>query len=432
MKRPRSWEGLKLGGGAVALIAIGLYVASRFVSPAPPNSIRIAAGPLGGAYEIFAVGYAKSLEKHGIALEVVKTRGAIENLAMLRAGDVDLALVQTGLADPLEDGSIRSLGSLFHEPLWLFVRNDIRVNRISQLDGMRLEVGKVGSGTRALAAHILELNDVTETSATWLSLGASERLDALGEQRPDAIFAVGSVMSPSVRELLADPRLRLQGIDRAEAYTRVDHSISKVVLPEGVIDFALNVPSEDTVLISAMGELLIAEDLHPALIDVVLQSAADVHQRGDIFSEPGDMPSPRYIDVPLSPEAERYFEHGPPFLQRYLPFWAATQIDRLKVMLIPIVALLFPLVRIFPPTYRWRVRSRIYRWYGELRGADPVPGVSLDARAVDERIEAVSRIEHEVAQLPTPPSYAAELYALRLHVAFVKERLVARRETIVG
>jgi len=428
MAHPRGWEGAKLGVGALLLLVLGFYLASRFVSPAPPRTIEMAAGPEGGAYELFARGYAHFLEGHGIELRIHHSSGAIENLAMLRAGQTDVALGQTGLADPKGDGAIRSLGTLFHEPVWLFLRRSVEIERLSDLRGRRLDLGPSGSGTRALTGKLLALSGVTADTSDWLDLTGAEREVALAQDGIDAIFAVGSVDSPSIRSMLVHPELRLHEIERAEAHTRIDRSLTRVILPEGVIDFAGNLPARDTVLLSAMGELLVTEDLHPALIDLLLQAAASVHAKGDLFAEPGMLPSPRWVDLPLSPEAERYFKYGPPFLQRYLPFWAATQIDRLKVMLIPIIALLVPLVRIFPPTYRWRVRSRIYRWYRELREADPDPGVALGSEEIERRREAVARIEHEVAQLPTPTSYAAELYSLRLHVDFVRNRLDARRD----
>ncbi|MAI78374.1 MAG: C4-dicarboxylate ABC transporter substrate-binding protein, partial [Deltaproteobacteria bacterium] len=157
--------------------------------------------------------------------------------------------------------------------------------------------------------------------------------------------------------------------------------------------------------------------------DLLLQAATRIHGQGDLFSEPGRFPSQRWVDLPLDPDAERYFKYGPPFLQRYMPFWAATQVDRLKVMLIPLIALLLPLIRVFPPTYRWRVRSRIYRWYRELRLAETMETDVLGDDEIALRLAEVDRIEAEVSKVETPTSYAEELYSLRLHVEFVRRQL---------
>jgi len=425
---PRSWEGLRLGAAIAAVLAVGFFVASRFVSPAPPRTIQMAAGPASGAYALFAERYGDALHEYGITLRIEHTPGSEENLALLRSGRAELGFVQTGVASASDQTGLQALGSVLHEPLWLFLRSDLEAPRLSALRGLLIDVGSPGSGTRALTESLLRLNGVTSESSTWVDRGESGWEQALADGELDAIFLVSSIDSPRLRALFEHPGLRLRATPRAEAYTRVNRSLSRVVLPEGVVDFARNVPATDTELVSAMGQLVAGPNLHPALVDLLLQAARDVHGRGDVFAEPGTMPTPHFIDLPLHTDAERFYLHGPPFLQRYLPFWAATQIDRLMVMLIPVIALLIPLLRVFPPTYRWRIRSRIYRWYRELREADPTPGVVIDAGELAERLTTIARIEEEVAKVPVPPSYAAELYSLELHIEFVRRRLNAIHE----
>ena len=210
----RSWEGLRLGVGAVLVLAVAFWLASRFVSPAPPRQIEIASGAAGGAYAMFAERYGSALAEHGIELAVRHTSGSVENLELLQAGEVDVALVQTGVADPDETDGLQSLGALFHEPLWLFVEKDLPFERLSDLRGLRSDVGPEGSGTRALASRLLTMTDVTAANSTWTGFDAEERQRAIVESRLDALFAVGSVRSPEVRRFLADDRLRLQDLRR--------------------------------------------------------------------------------------------------------------------------------------------------------------------------------------------------------------------------
>lgn len=420
-----SRDGLKLGVIAIAVVLIGFGIAQRYVSPAPPDTIRMATGESDGAYHLFAERYRERLARNGIEIEIVETLGSVDNLQRLRAGEVDVALVQSGVGDPAVDAALRSLGSVFHEPLWIFLRRDLGIGLVSGLRGRRIQIGPEGSGTRVLAAQILGHNGIDATDAVWLGDRGHDAADALLAGDADAVFLVGSADSPVVASLLGDRRAVLLDMQRAEAYTRRDRSLSQVTLPRGVVDMTRDLPPTDVTLVAAVGELVVGPDFHPALVDLMLQAAGSVHGPGDVFAEPGLFPSPRWIDLPLSPEAERHFEHGPPFLQRYLPFWAATQVDRLKVMLIPLIALLVPLIRIFPPTYRWRVRSRIYRWYRELRLAEPTGMEHAGEDALRARLDDVDRIEAEAAKVPTPTSYAEELYALRLHIAFVRDRIEA-------
>jgi TRAP transporter TAXI family solute receptor len=404
------------------VVVVGFVVAYRWVQPAPPRTLVLAAGEEGGAYALFASRYREFLSGYGITLEIRYSAGSVENLALLREGEADAALVQGGIADPEASSGLLSLGGVFYEPLWVFVRAGVEAETLAQLAGMRIGVGAEGSGTRALVSRLLEANGVTRDSATWVPAAGEEAMAALRSGELDALLLVASAQSPVVRSLLDTQGLRLLGMERAEAYTRLWRFLSRVVLPEGVIDLAGNVPTTDTVLVSSVAGLVARDDFHPALVDLFLQGMKEIHGVGGLLEEPGEFPSPRHMELPLSPEADRFYRYGPSFLQRYLPFWAATQIDRLKVMLIPLIALLIPLVRVLPPTYRWRVRSRVYRWYGELRELDPGAG-ELDAPERERRLADIDRIEREVTGVSTPLSYASELYNLRLHISLVRQKL---------
>jgi hypothetical protein len=246
---------------------------------------------------------------------------------------------------------------------------------------------------------------------------------ALKEQRIDAAFFVASPRSSAVRKLLKDEQVTLLSFDRAEAYTRVYRFLSSVKLPEGVLDFEANLPNEDKTLLAATASLVAREDLHPALVDLLLQAASEVHGPGGMFEQPGEFPSTLYLDYPLNSDAKRYFKYGPPFLQRYLPFWAANLIERAKVMLLPFIALLFPLFKIMPPTYRWRVRSRIYRWYRELLALDLAIRPGRSPKQIEEDLADLDRLENEVRKVSIPLSYADELFALRFHIEMVREKI---------
>ena len=407
----------------IILIILGFFIASKFVSPAPPHTISLASGQPGGAYSLFAQQYRDELAKNEIDLEVLYTQGTVENLELLAQGAVDIAIVQSGVADPARREDLLSLGSIFLEPLWVFVPKDSPTTLLSELSGLRLEVGPEGSGTRALVRQILALNGIGENDAIWLSSNSADAAIAITHGQAEAVFLAGSVDSPVIRTLIAREDTRILDIQRADAYTRLDRSFSKVILPEGVVDLRENIPPEDKRLVSTAAELVVGPDFHPALVDLLLQAATQIHGEGDLFAEPGTFPNPRWIDLPLDPDAERYFEYGPPFLQRYMPFWAATQVDRLKVMLIPLLALLLPLARVFPPTYRWRVRSRIYRWYRQLRLADITGLDDLSDTEINSKLAQLDGIAAEVAKVETPTSYAEELYSLRLHIDFVRRTL---------
>ncbi len=417
-------EHIGIFGPAVLVALLGFLLAYQFVDPAPPNQLVISTGGEDGAYYLFGQRYQEIFSQERIQLEVRESAGSIENIQRLEAGEVDAAFVQGGTGSLARSGKLRSLGSLFFEPIWLFHRRDLPLSRISQLQGKRIAVGREGSGTRALALQLLADNSIDDSTSDLQALGGQTAADALIGNRADAAFFVASPRSPLIRALLEHDDISLMSFERADAYTRIHRYLSRVVLPEGVINFRRNLPAEQTVLLAASANLVIREDLHPALIDLLLQAAKEVHGNGGWFERSGQFPNADYLDFPLGKEARRFYDYGPPLLQRYLPFWAATLVDRLKVMLLPLIALLLPLFKIMPPIYRWRMRSRIYRWYRELLEIDRQ--VYLDSAARDngnQLLVELDQIERGISEIHVPLSFAEELYDLRLHVTLVRERL---------
>jgi len=419
---------LKTFAPAIVITIIGFVIAYQFVNPAPPGTIVIATGTEDGAYFLFARRYREWLAKDGIELELRTSAGSVENLRLLgdAADPVDLAFVQGGVAGADSPGLV-SLGSLYLEPLWVFYRGEQTVTRLPELLDRRIAIGAEGSGTRAIALTLLEDYAPEHRTDSLFPLGGRAAAQALLNGEVDAAFFVAAPDAPLIRELLYADTLRLMSFARSEAYARRYHFLSAITLPEGVIDFDANIPARDTRLLAPTANLVARSDFHPALVSLVLQAASRVHGGGDLFVAPGTFPAPRYLDMELDENARRYYEHGPPFLQRYLPFWAASLVDRLKIMLVPLLTLLIPLFKIMPPAYRWQVRKKIYRWYRELQALDLIhPEVETTAR-LDEYLDRLDRIEDEVRKVEVPLSYADELYDLRLHLGLVRDRLQGAR-----
>ena len=416
---------------AILAIVIAFVAAYQFVDPAPPRQINFATGSTTGAYHLFGQAYKDILARNGIELILRNTAGSVENLGLLVSGQVDVAFVQGGTAAAVDGtDTLVSLGSLYFEPLWLFYRVDAPIERLTDLHTRRVGVGKQGSGSHAVAMQLLNDNRIDAKVAELVELSTKDAIRALRAGGIDAVFAVASPRSPVIKELLGAPDIGLMSFERAEAYSRTHRFLSSVVLPQGVVSFVDNVPPEDVVLLAPAANLVAGDDLHPALISLLLQAATEVHGDGGIFEELRQFPSSAYLELPIDDEAARYLHSGPPFLQRYLPFWAAVLVDRLLVMLLPIVALMIPLFRIMPPMFRWRIRSRIYRWYRELLAIDPVVHHDDNGVTLETRLEELNRIEQEVAKVDVPMSYADQLYHLRLHIDLVREKLeskIARR-----
>ena len=422
--------------GLAFLVAIfGFWIAYQFVQPAPPDRIVMSTGRKDGAYYLFAQKYRDVLARSGITLEIRTSAGSLENVERVDKGEVDIAFVQGGTYPSKYRQHLLSLGSMYYEPLWVFYRSRTQVSRIIDLNGKRIAVGEEGSGTRAVAELLLKENGIRRSPTVLSSLGGRDASNALLKREVDAAFFIASPRSPTVEGLLTESQIKVMDFKRAEAYTRRHRHLFSLTFPQAVIDLQKNIPPHDTTLIATTANLVVGMDFHPALVDLVLTAAKEIHGAPGLFEEQGEFPSPRYSEFPLSEEAERYYRRGPSFLRRVLPFWAATFVDRMIVLLIPLLALLYPLFKVVPPTYRWRMRAKIYRWYKQVKAVD----LGLQGEQSPERFRTLmaelDRIEGEVSKITTPLPYASQLYDLRLHIELLRERFeraTKKRETEIG
>lgn len=417
-------EVMKTLAPALLLTVLAFWIAYQFVDPAPPRQLIMASGAPDGAYALYAERYKKVLARHGIELEVLHTVGSVENLRLLQEGGAQVALVQGGVAPP-SSGPVMSLGSLYYEPLWVFHRLGAELTSLAGLRGRHVNIGLEGSGTHAVALQLLSANGVDEGNTSLSHLGGPQAVEGLSAGSLDAAVFIAGPNSPLIRTLLLREDLRLLDFARAEAYVRRFRFLSRLTLPAGVVDLGRDVPPQDTELLAPTANLVAGGSLHPALVDLLLQAAAEIHGGGGLFDAPGDFPATSFLAFPLQKEAQRYYRSGPPFLQRYLPFWAASLLDRLKVMLLPMLALLLPLMKFMPPLYRWRMRSRIYRWYREIQGVDLAIAPQRTKEENETLAAELERIKEDVMKVQVPLAYADELYQLRMHAEMVQRRLSA-------
>ncbi|NIP15832.1 MAG: TAXI family TRAP transporter solute-binding subunit [Pseudomonadales bacterium] len=421
-------------GLALALLLAGLIVAYQFVGPPPPKRVVLATGEPSGAYYYFGERFAEVLARDGVVVELRATGGSVDNLELL-AGDegVDLAFVQGGIASSARAENVVTMGSLYLEPLWVFLGPGLVLDDLGDLEGRRVAVGVEGSGTRAVAMQLLEANGVDGSNAELVGVSSAGLVEALAGGEIDAAFLIGAPQSGTVRELLRVPGVRLHDMDRAEAYTRRYAFLSSIMLPGGVLDLEADLPEQDTETVAVGAMLAARDDFHPALTDLLLIAAAEIHGGHSILADAGTFPTSRFVDLPLSEEAERHYQHGAPFLMRYLPFWAATLVDRLWIMLVPLIGLSLPLARLVPPAYRWQIRRRLLRIYTKLHALDPLRTPVADDADVAERLEQLDRLDVDSTIEAVPKGYADDLYQLRRDIDLVRRRLgAARSPSLVG
>ncbi|MHA4869974.1 TAXI family TRAP transporter solute-binding subunit [Duganella sp. PWIR1] len=417
----------------LAIVGVCL-LAYWVVDPAPPRTVRLGSGQENSAYEEFGKKYAAALAKHGVKVTMVPSAGSSENLRNLKEGKVDIAFVQSGSTneEAAEREGLSSLGSLFVEPLWLFLREEKGkppITTLTQLRGKKINYGPKGAGSPRLFRQVLELNGVEKGEVERFSLANTPATVELLEGRIDGLVFTSAPEAPLIQMLLQTPGIKLFNFSQAEAYARKLPFLTHVTLPQGIVDLGRNLPAEDYNLIAPTATLVAREDLHPALVDLFVQAASGIHSGAGWFQQQGQFPSAKYSEIPVDTEAAKFYKSGPPFLQRYMTFWLANFFDRMWVVVVALGALILPLSKVIPPLYVWRIRSRVYRWYGQLRAVEQKVEEAQEApeeartQVYEAQLKRLNEIEDLVNQVSIPLSFADGLYGLRSHIQFVRKRI---------
>ena len=417
-------RGLVLSMGSILIIGLLASLAALlFMNSATPDIITITSGPKGSIFQKTAERYRKLLAEEGVTVKIIPSEGSMDNLEKLSNPRirVDVGFVLGGEAREKDFDNLVSLGSISYQPLMIFYRGKSR-KLLSEFKGCRLDIGEQGSGPRALAQVLLKANGFAPDDGTiYADIPAGDSVRALLENRIDAIFLMGDSTSTKVmRKLLHTPDIHLFNFVQADGYTRRIKYLNKLELPRGVLDLGRDIPDEDMYLIGPTVELVARKNLHPALSDLLLEAAREVNGKAGLFKKNGEFPSPLEHEFRISPDALRYYASGKSFLYRTFPFWMASYIARALAVILPVALLLIPALKITPTVYRWRIESRIYRWYRALL---EVEREAADPLKREEAFRKLDRIEHTVSNITVPASSGNLFYELRGNIGFVRERL---------
>ncbi|MEN8216344.1 MAG: TAXI family TRAP transporter solute-binding subunit [Pseudomonadota bacterium] len=417
-------DSCKVSMPIIIIILLSLVIAYQFVEPPPPKEASIATGRVGGGYHSFALKYQELLADDQFQLDIEPTAGSIEVLKRLKSGDVELGLVQGGTGNSVSYEGLQSLGSLFYEPLWVFHRKDLPLEYLFDLRGKRVAIGEEGSGTRPVAFQLLQDNLVTEDNTTFLGLPSKVAAQQLVAGEIDAVFFVMSPKSSLIRKLFGNPDIELMSFKRDLAYSSRYSFLTSVKLGEGMIDLENNIPREDKTLLATTASLVASKDLHHDLVYLFLMKMIKVHEEGGIFEKNGQFPSELFVEIPMNEDASHYLQNGPSWLQKIFPFWVATTLDRLKILLIPLIAVMLPLLKGAFPLYQLGIRFKIFRWYDRLSEVDRKISDLSDLSVIENEIKQMIALQREIIeQVSVPLSYMGEFYALRVHIQLVVGRL---------
>ena len=428
------FNGWKLFRILVAIVSVIGIVSLALIHffPSPPSKVVMATAFKGASFEYFGRQYREVFARYKVDLELRETAGAVDNVKLLQdpKSGVQVGFVTGGVSDGKRAPDVLSLGTVYNQPFWIFYASNEQLDRLSQLKGKRIAVGPEGSATRFTAEQILGKGGINSETATLLPFGGSAAYNALNEGKVDAVWIIGVPEATAVQSFLRNPNVRLMSFPTAEAFTSIFPDLNRLVLPQGVVDIDRNIPPADVQLIATTSKVLIRNDLHPEIVQLLLQTMKEVHSGSDIFHRGGEFPNGTDGEYPVAPSAADFYKNGPSFMQRHLPLWLSVHVQRAIAVVLTGIAIGFPLFRFLPQLYNWMTRRRLLHWYGQLKSLEASFETSPNDKHLAEKQAEIDRIEDAVSHIRFPLTFSDQVYNLRSHIDIVRRKIAFRQSAL--
>ena len=418
------WQIVKALTVVVGTVGIGSLALAYFI-PTPPSKVVMATAFKGASFEYYGRQYQEIFARAHVELELRETAGAVENLKLLQDpnADVQIAFVTGGISDAKHAPGVLSLGTVYDQPFWIFYSSKKQLDQLSQMKGKRIAVGPVGSATRYMAEQVLGKGGVNSETATLLPFAGSAADKALKDDQVDAVWIIGVPEATAVQSFLRNPNVRPMSFPMVEAFTRIFPDLAQMTLPRGTIDIERVIPSNDVQLIGTKSKVLIRSDLHPEIVQLLLQTMKEVHGGADLFHRSGEYPNGTDSEYTVAPTAIDFYKNGPSFMQRHLPLWLSIHVQRAIAVLVTSIAIGLPLLHFLPQGYNWMTRRRLFYWYAELRALEASFESITSHRDLSDKQAELERIEDDISKIHFPLKFSDQVYTLRGHIDIVRRKI---------
>lgn len=416
----------------VFLLGLGtlLYVAR----PMPPKQLRIATGQPNSSLDLLGRAYAESFKKHGVTLELVKTAGALENVELIKQGKVDAAFSLGGLVTQDEVPGVVSLGSVEYQPFWMFYRGAQYdgSNPVEFFKGKTFSINIPGSGTRNLTEKILSLHGIRVVdNPSFVSISSSQSVEALRAGKIDGFFLLAGIESKTIQSLVNDPGVHVFNFVSAQAYSKYFNFLEPLTMPRGGFNLVADVPRQDTQMVASTTTILTTNALHPALQQLFLSSTkAQAQGAGAFFSRAGGFPARVDHNLPISKVAQRFYSSGAPALEGHLPFWMSSFFDQIWFILLALVAVGYPLVKVFPNYRKVYAKFCIEDCFDELKSVDMLLMDHNTSMDLQKKLDHFDALERKVDHLWIPMGVRDDFYSLKNAVEIVRLKAERHKEKL--
>jgi TRAP-type uncharacterized transport system substrate-binding protein len=404
-------------------IAAGLAAAVWLLDLIPPKELTFAAGREDGAYHAMAEKYQAILARDGIEMTILETAGSVDNMAALETGAADVGFIQGGIQPP-EGAPISALAATFLEPFWFFHSAAFEnPSNPTGWNGLRIAIGEPGGGTRFAVEEVLSALDLENVVFEAVPLGGADAASALLAGQVDAALFVAPIDAPYLQPLFESGAPVIGSIRDGEALARRLPYIQLAHIPPAGLDYGARVPPRRIDLIAMVGRLVSRDDLHPSLVDRLVNAAREIHSGRGLLQNEDQFPTAQGVTMRMNPQALSLLESAPSPLGLILPYWITAQISKFALLLLPALFLLLPLIKLGPWVYQWRMSARVWRHYGDLLDIDREVLDATDPARLGTLRTKLDAIERDLIGLKLPLRFRDRAYTMRLHIQMVRDRI---------
>jgi len=402
------------------ILVIIIYVTVQVTSPMPKKEITLATGAIGSDSYAYGLSYKALLKEDGVDLKIIPTQGSLDTVGYLNTKKADIGFVHGGILLNKREYNFESLATVYKEPLWIFYRNDgYKMNYINEATGKKVGISITNDGTYDLTKKLFTQNKLTKNiSSSYIY--DKQALKQLKDKTIDIFITLATLDNQYIQKLLQDPSIEVMNVKRIDAYLQKFKYLTSLNLHEGSINLYKNIPSENIKILSTAQNLVSNKDIPDELIRIFLKKVTAVNGHLSL----------KHVDTQVNEEAKRYIENGETWLETIFPYWIASNIDRLKLFIIPLIWLIIPLFKSIIPLYIFTIRSKIFRWYGKLdqlnkrlkNKNESIDTIQNDLNILKNEIESKTKV---------PLSYMGEYYNLIVHIELLENKIHTIKDTNV-
>ncbi len=387
----------------VLLIAVAAAAIFFYVEPFPRQHTVLATEQRGTVTDQLGDGFQSFFERNGLPLQIESRTGLDEIEKDLRdpGSKINASFVVSGAGSPADYPGLVSLGNVAIAPLWLFYRGDaISVDDpFEYYRDKPIAIGAPGTVSQKLFKTLMELNNPgTGDKPNFLKLPHAEAADQLLAGKIDALFIVDAFSSPIVQRLLQSPDIKLMNFPLVDAYVRRLPFLQKVTVPRGGIDISEIRPPLDVAMLASGVNLLVEKDVHPTVQWAFLLAAREINLKtSNFFPSAGNLPQYKDRGFPLSPVATRFYTSGVPGFFGYLPFWLASLLENVWVVLFALFLLALPIFKKIVGYRGFASQKLLWLHFWELRYLEDELKDSRTAADVKSVLDHLRRLDDQVA-----------------------------------